>query len=563
MLIDADALQDSSVIDSDVTVVGSGPAGIVLALELGRAGFDVALVESGRRRFVAASQRLGDTEHFDPRRHAPMAECTRRQIGGASVIWGGRCVPYDPIDFENRSWVPHASWPVRFDELEPYFQRTCDYFLCGRPEFDLHAIPGVEQKSIVPGLPDEEVLTSTLERWSLPTDFGKEYLARLQGSERIRLFHGLTVTRVECDDTGGRVASLAARTLGGKAFRLKSRAYVLACGGIETTRLLLASDQTHQAGIGNHAGLLGRFYMGHISGRIAQVRFSTPPEKTVFGFDRDSEGVYLRRRLSFTAEFQNRCELTNVIGHLANPKISDPAHRNGVLSFSYLMLKSPLGRFLAPAAIRKARIQSSRDGEIPAHVRNMVSDLGQTLAFIPTFAYRRYLARRRVPGFYQYSASNVYDLHYHGEQVPNPESSISLADDTDELGLRKVRLDLRYSPQDVDSVVRAHEHWDDYLRRHGAGRLEYATGDPEASIWEQASDGFHQVGTTRMSRKPEDGVVATDCNVHGFDDLFVAGSSSFVTSGQANSTFMIVAFALRLADHLKDETLPAAGSVFE
>ena len=77
------------------------------------------------------------------------------------------------------------------------------------------------------------------------------------------------------------------------------------------------------------------------------------------------------------------------------------------------------------------------------------------------------------------------------------------------------------------------------------------TNDLEASVWEQAGDGFHQVGTTRMSEHPQDGVVGTNCNVHGLDNLFVASSSIFVTSGQANSTFMIVAFALRLADHLK------------
>jgi choline dehydrogenase-like flavoprotein len=39
--------------------------------------------------------------------------------------------------------------------------------------------------------------------------------------------------------------------------------------------------------------------------------------------------------------------------------------------------------------------------------------------------------------------------------------------------------------------------------------------------------------------------------VHGAPNVYVASSSTFVTSGQANSTFMIVAFAVRLADHLR------------
>ncbi len=551
MLIDSETLGADSTFESDVTVVGAGPAGIVLALELAGAGFDVALVESGGKCFSWAAQGLGDTEHFDPRHHAPMSECTRRQIGGTSAIWGGRCVPYDPVDFDERSWIPHASWPIGFADVEPFFQRASDYLVCGRAEFDAHSIPEIDQKAIVPGLPDGDVRSSALERWSLPTDFGREYSERLEDSPRIRLIHGLAGVEIECDDDDFRVSAIRGRSLGGKTVRLKSRVYVLACGGIEATRLLLASDRRHAGGIGDHSGHLGRFYMGHISGRIAQVCFSTPSGETLFGFERDADGVYLRRRIAFTREFQTRHELSNVVAYLANPKISDPAHGNGVLSFSYLILRSPLGRFLAPAAIRKARIRDGRRGEIAAHVRNMALDLAKTLSFIPTFAYRRYLARRKIPGFYQYSASNVYDLHYHGEQVPNAESRIRLAEDRDALGLRRVKLDLRYSAQDVDSVVRAHEHWDDYLRRYGVGRLEYVVEDLEASVWDQATDGFHQVGTTRMSRNPEDGVVGPSLNVHGFDDLFVASSSVFVTSGQANSTFMIAAFALRLADHLK------------
>jgi choline dehydrogenase-like flavoprotein len=80
--------------------------------------------------------------------------------------------------------------------------------------------------------------------------------------------------------------------------------------------------------------------------------------------------------------------------------------------------------------------------------------------------------------------------------------------------------------------------------------LEYLFDDLEEGLRKQLLDGYHQAGTTRMSDRPEDGVLNPHLAVHGFEDLFVASSSAFVTSGQANSTFMIVVFALRLADHL-------------
>jgi choline dehydrogenase-like flavoprotein len=117
--------------------------------------------------------------------------------------------------------------------------------------------------------------------------------------------------------------------------------------------------------------------------------------------------------------------------------------------------------------------------------------------------------------------------------------------------LPRVRLDIRYSDADVEGVVRAHRHWDEYLRRHGAGRIEYLSQDVADDVRRRMGGGFHQSGTTRMSRRPEDGVLDAQLAVHGTPTLHVASSSAFPTSSQANSTFMIVAFAIRLAGHLK------------
>ena len=70
---------------------------------------------------------------------------------------------------------------------------------------------------------------------------------------------------------------------------------------------------------------------------------------------------------------------------------------------------------------------------------------------------------------------------------------------------------------------------------------------------DQLYGGYHQAGTTRMSARPEDGVVDRNLAVHNIGNLHVASSSTFVTSSHANSTMMILVFALRLADHLRRE----------
>ncbi|MGH7132005.1 MAG: GMC oxidoreductase [Phycisphaerales bacterium] len=552
MLIDAESLDNDAVLKADVTVVGAGAAGIVIALELSRAGLEVNLIESGGPAYSPRVQALADAVKFDPAVHPPMNECTRRQLGGTSVIWGGRVVPFDPVDFDDRPHIPHSRWPIDYATLEPFFVRTCAYLHAGHPEFDIRKLPGVTQTSIVPGLSDGDVLSSTLERWSV-MNFGRVYADGLKDAPRLKLFHGLTCTEIACPQGEDRVECIHARALSGKQVRLQSRRYVLAAGGLNTTRLLLASDRVHAGGIGNHSGMLGRFYTGHVSGRIAEVQFSTPPRATVFGFDRDAEGVYARRRFSFTRDFQHRAKLPNIVSWLVNSEISDPAHGNGILSFAYLILSSPLGKFLASEAIRKSAVKGEKHGSVASHVLNMVRDLPRTAVFIPTFGYKRYLAQRKVPGFFQYSRSNIYNLHYFGEGIPSPDSRVTLADERDEMGLRRLNIDLRYCEQDVRGVLDAHRHWDEHLRRNNCGQLRYIAGDLEQSIRDQVGDGFHQVGTTRMSRHPSDGVVTPDCNVHGFDDLFIASSSTCVTASQANSMFQILALSLRIADRLKGE----------
>lgn len=554
MLIDAEKLQNETVFSSDIAVVGAGPAGIVLSLELVKSGYDVALIESGRLQFSETIQNLGEASYFDPQFHAPMSECTRRQLGGTSNIWGGRCVPYDPIDFDEREYILHSSWPVTYGELATYFQKACDYFFCGKSEFDITNIPSIEQKSIVPGLPDEHVLTSTLERWSLPTNFGKEYLSELMRSERIKLVYSLTCTEIETNDQGKHVELLQGKTLNGKTVSIKCQKYVLAGGALNTTRLLLASDRQHPGGIGNHSGLLGRFYMGHLSGDIAAVHFTTPPKDTVFGFDRDQDKIYLRRRFSFTREFLHEKEMPNIVAWLGAPKFGDPSHQNGILSSAYVALNFPvLKNYLTSTAIRNSAIGKKQEqGVYRSHVINILKDIRSTIAFIPNFAYGRIIAHRKIPALFVYSAANVYPLHYHSEQVPNQNSIVSLSNKCDELGMRRLDINFRFVQQDIDNVLKAHQYWDHHLRKHDCGYLEYLTSDPEASVWEQAGDGFHQIGTTRMSEQPGDGVVDVNCKIHGIDNLFVASSSIFVTSGQANSTFMIVVFSLRLAEHLKN-----------
>jgi choline dehydrogenase-like flavoprotein len=235
-------------------------------------------------------------------------------------------------------------------------------------------------------------------------------------------------------------------------------------------------------------------------------------------------------------------------------------HGNAQLSFTYLALRSPLGPLFAPDAQRLSLSGThipgtpygvSERSPYAAHVRNLIRHPVETARFVGDFGVKRVLARgRKAPGFFVYSPTNRYPFQYHAEHLPSWDSKVTLSDSVDALGMRQLDVDIRFSDEDFDGVVRAHEQWDAHLRKAGVGRLQFSSPDPRAAVRERSGGGFHQVGTTRMASSPADGVVDPDLRVHGVRNVFVASSSTFVTSGQANSTFMVVAFALRLADRL-------------
>ncbi|TWG80395.1 Choline dehydrogenase and related flavoproteins [Cupriavidus gilardii J11] len=120
---------------TSVCVVGSGPAGITCAMELAKRHIDVLLVESGVENFHGESQAMCDAEIVDNRRHAPMQDAVRRAFGGTSWLWGGRCIPFDPIDFEPRDYAPGTAWPISYETLLPYYAKACEYANCGKPAF--------------------------------------------------------------------------------------------------------------------------------------------------------------------------------------------------------------------------------------------------------------------------------------------------------------------------------------------------------------------------------------------------------------------------------------------
>jgi choline dehydrogenase-like flavoprotein len=166
--------------------------------------------------------------------------------------------------------------------------------------------------------------------------------------------------------------------------------------------------------------------------------------------------------------------------------------------------------------------------------------------------FERFVRKPRKPGFLVRNPGGKYALRYHAEQIPNPSSRIRLSGETDAFGMRRAKIDLRYTDQDIDSVIESHRLLDRALRANRIGRLEYPY-TPEKKrehIWKTAGDGYHQVGSTRMGDDPAKNIVDPNLKVHGLSNLYIASSSVFPSTSQANPTQLAVALAIRLAHRL-------------
>ncbi len=538
----SDDLRCLSTCRPDICVVGAGPVGLIVAIALARRGTKVLLLEAGLKRPDFAHQRCADATIVSPKHHADMRFAVARAFGGTGWLWGGRCVPLDPIDFEPRPHIDPTGWPISHGDLDRYYAGAADLIGCKSPNFNLP--PPLEFSTA-----HTEINLCSAERWCDEPNVGRR-LARNGLPPTLQVVLDATVVDLELDKAGNSIAAVQVASATERIRFDGARIYVLACGGLETTRLLLHMREHTRNLFGGADGPLGRFYVGHMSGTVARIRFKDPAVGKSFAYILVDGGV-CRRRIVFTRDTLNEYRLPNVAFYPANPLLGHPEHRSGLLSSLFLLLSMPvLGRRLISEAIRE--MQMADKPRYLAHLRNVLLDSPSAIVYLLDVAWQRLALGRRKPYIFLQSRSGEYALHYHGEPAPTAESRVVLGEERDAIGMRRLKIDLRFNANDAEGIARSHIVLDLALRRAGLGTLLFDVPQETFAdaIMQRASDGFHQIGLTRMAQHPADGVVDANCKVFSLENLFIASSSVFRTAGQANPTFSAVGLGLRLADHL-------------
>ncbi len=545
MLIDFADADIGPVLQAGVCIVGAGAAGVTLARGLAAHGVDVCLVESGGFDHDPVTQSLGVGENVGMP-YYDLDHSRLRFFGGTTGIWGGRCAPLDNIDFESRDWIPHSGWPIAREDLADGYRAAHRDLEIG--QFD-YGDALWQTLAVEPPPFDRTRFVTPFWRFD---DVRERFSARrardLLESPNVRILIHANATHLQAAANAERLDHLRVESLGGRQARVRARAYVLACGGIENARLMLASRDVETRGIGNRHDRVGRFFMEHPQGRLGRLHSD-------WAFD-----LWNRFRKRFPKSESGGVGGPSNRVPIAPVLTPAPALQRdlGILntSMTFKWQRAP-GRGMPVVQ----RMYQNLKHQLEPNRRNR--HLWHVYRGLATF-YHRYLAIPVTRGLAALPDRRL-NVMIRAEQAPNPDSRVLLSDKRDALGLPRADLDWQFTELDKHTLRRIAETLDAELVRLCLGRFEpepwlydgTLAWPVDPTVGNHPIGGYHHMGTTRMSDDATAGVVDRNCRVHGYRDLFVAGSSVFATSGWANPTLTILALAHRLKDHLVSRKVAA------
>jgi choline dehydrogenase-like flavoprotein len=575
-----------------IVIVGSGAAGallayklsqhkskpLILVLEAGNNGInspDEDHTQRDRARFVdlyalnVDRSSVAPYTRLDSTRYAPHPTGVKddkhlvqagkdvfksnygRLLGGSTWLWRGNCPRMVPADFEmfDRYGVG-ANWPIRYDEVqddlneaerelgiagdvgvwneaiqgprkEPYplppiTQALGDIWLRDTLEKNAHGKPVIDGQEIRV-IPTPQARISTADYQHPGTNLirnqcqgnancipicpsGAKYDAaihiRLAKANGVTFKGSCPVTRVIKNEAGN-VVGVSYRDMKANAKTdtdVRAEIVVLAANAIETPRLWLHSK------LDNSRDLVGRNLMDHVQGDVVCM---TPVP------------IYPFRGP------QNTSSITSFLDH---PK------RNIVSSFNISVGNDGWGRFVddkgkpkGPFDIMDELLWDSTTKRLAAWGRDLQKKLATDEKTALTHRLR---------------------LSYSTEQLPDPANRVTLATETDALGIPRPKIEYQLSEYSARSLANARSVCRAIVR--AAGRIP--DGPDEIPLTYGGAG--HLMGTCRMGKNKDDSVVDSYGRSHAHPNLWVVGSSVFVTGSCVNPTVTLAGLTIRTAKEL-------------
>ena len=504
MIIDtADKFKNNIIMHNSICIIGSGIGASSLAIELFEANIPFIMIEAGS---------LGRSSSIIKRENTGLdfglRTTTSIEIGGTSNLWHGVLSPLDKIDFEKREWIPNSGWPIKYDELEPFYKKAGKILKV--VNFDYFTVNKLSQ-TLLNLLSDlkfnKTILKNKIFQQPIPvTRFKEVIVSKIKNSKTQHLYYNACALELVKDNSGS-IKKLICGNDSGGIFEVFSDKFVICAGALETPRLLLNSSIDNKN--------IGKYLMDHPMGNLCQISFNKKQKAHIYSDIKFSPSSKIKSGLEFTKDVQESNSLPN---HCFYTRVS---FSKGIDNKTEKV---------------KLSLLTFRDGGLSLKdVWNLVKNLNLVLQIL---IYKLSLNLK-----YKYS-----DLFFVAEQIPNPNSTVTLSNTKDKFGYPIASINWQLTRDDVNSMQKVFS-----LLNNKAFSNDYIkfTHSPQDLDWENTfTSAAHHVGTARMSDSAESGVVDKNLKVFGINNLYVCDGSVFSTSGNVNSSFTISALACRLADHL-------------
>lgn len=450
-----------------VVIFGSGPAGISVALELEKKNINSLIIEAGDEEYSLESQDLYRGEIIGDN-ITDLHISRLRQFGGSSGHWGGWCRPREDYNY--------LDWPISKNELSKFHNRTCEI---------LEIENNFRQSSLNEYFNQIEFKTSQI-------SFSRKYKKHISNSNKITLVLNTTLSHFVGN---GQNTSGAICISNSKFINVNAKFYVLACGGIENSRVLLWTQRQNNNFISKELAI-GQYWMNHPyilsgSGAVKKKALQKKMKNNFINFTKDSN-------IHFGTKFKIIKE-------------------KDVLSANIFM-------------------KSNEDLKL---YKELLRDL---LCVVPEYGnklIRKFLKKDLMCG-------NIY---MQLEEETNLNNKIILSNKKDKFGIPLVKLFYKKTQKSLYSAKIIMEEFANMCREEELGRISIKENIYNLEDFENLG-AFHHLGGTRMGTEKFNSVVDKNLKVHNINNLYVTGSSTFTTGGFSNPTFTIIQLSLRLANEL-------------
>lgn len=435
---------------------------------------------------------------------------TTIQVGGTSNLWHGVLAPLDKIDFQKRDWIPYSGWPIQLSDMDPYYKEASKVL-------NVESYDYFEEDKLSKGLSEElnslpfnrEFLKNKLFQQSLPeVNFKRVVVDICKDSKHYHLCYNTTA--LELVTNNGKITKLKVGVPNGKTYWIEATTFIMASGALETPRLLLNSKIKNKN--------IGRFLMDHPMGNLCQIEFKKPAKYPLYSDTKYSSKMKIKTGLEFKEEKQKELQLPNHNFYLRPSFIKGINNESEKLKLSFLAFK---------------------DGGLKIKDIWKVITNPNVIRQIMTYKFS-------LDVTFKYA-----DLFFVTEQIPNPNSSVTLSEKKDTWGYPISKVNWQVKKEDIDGVKKWFELLLTKLFPEEYYKFTHTINDFD---WENVfTSAIHHVGTARMSETSEKGVVDKNLKVHGYNNLYICDGSIFTTAGNVNNGLTICAFACRLVDFIKKQ----------